>query len=248
MPPNAVTRRLPYPPTAPGPTTAAAPGLTTAVTAGPAVAAARPAQARPGVSPDIVDPARGGGRVVSLTFDDGPNPVDTPRLLDVLRRHRITAVFCLVGDQVDAHPEVVGQIVAAGHPLGNHSMRHDDMSGWSVERIAADLRRTNEAIHRAVPGTRIRYFRAPYGAWGRTPAVAASLGMRPLGWRLAIGDWEPPGADELARRLLDGITPGAVVLLHDGGGDRSQTVDAVARAVPVLRARRWRFALPEHRA
>ncbi|WFE66141.1 MULTISPECIES: polysaccharide deacetylase family protein [unclassified Micromonospora] len=198
------------------------------------------------MSADILDTARGGGRVVSLTFDDGPNPTDTLRLLTVLRRHRITAVFLLCGEQVQAHPDVVRRIVAHGHRLGNHSMHHDDMTSWSPERIEADLRETNEAIRRAVPDARIRYFRAPYGAWGASPAVAAALGMRPLGWRLAVGDWEPPGTDELVRRLLDGVTPGAVVLLHDGGGDRSQSVAAVDRAVPVLRSRRWRFALPAH--
>ncbi|MEV5820155.1 polysaccharide deacetylase family protein [Micromonospora harpali] len=199
---------------------------------------------RPGVSADIVDTTRGGGRVLGLTFDDGPNPADTPRLLDVLRRHGITAVFCLWGEHVDAHPDVVRRIVADGHTLGNHSMRHEDMSSWSAERIEADLREADAAIRRAVPGARIPYFRAPYGAWGRTPAVAAAMGMRPLGWRLALGDWDPPGTDELVRRLRDGITPGAVVLLHDGGGDRSQTVDAVERVVPVLAAEGWRFALP----
>ncbi|MFI9638794.1 polysaccharide deacetylase family protein [Micromonospora sp. NPDC051925] len=196
------------------------------------------------MSADIVDTARGGGRAVSLTFDDGPNPTDTLRLLTVLRRHRIAAVFFLCGEQVEAHPEVVRRIVANGHSLGNHSMRHDDMTSWPPDRIAADLRETNEVIRRAVPLARIRYFRAPYGAWGATPAVAASLGMQPLGWRLAVGDWEPPGTDELVRRLLDGVTPGAVVLMHDGGGDRSQSVDAVDRIAPVLRARRWRFTLP----
>ncbi|MEU4569118.1 polysaccharide deacetylase family protein [Micromonospora sp. NPDC023956] len=196
------------------------------------------------VSADVVDTARGGGRTLSLTFDDGPNPTDTPRLLGVLRRHRIAAVFCLWGEHVDDHPDVVRRIVADGHALCNHGMRHDDMGSWPPARIAADLRETNDAIRRAVPGARIRYFRAPYGAWGQTPAVAASLGMRPLGWRLAVGDWEPPGTDELVRRLLDGVTPGAVVLMHDGGGDRRQTVDAVDRVVPVLRAWRWRFTLP----
>ncbi|WDZ82896.1 polysaccharide deacetylase family protein [Micromonospora cathayae] len=197
------------------------------------------------VSHPIVDTTRGDGRVACLTFDDGPDPTDTPRLLDVLRRHRVSAVFCLVGDQVDAHPEIVRRIVADGHTLGNHSMHHDDMGNWTPERIAADLRETDAAIRRAVPDARIGYFRAPYGSWGQSPAVAASLGLRSLGWRLAITDWEPPGTDELVRRLLDGVTPGAVVLLHDGGGDRSQTVDAVDRVIPLLRADHWRFTLPE---
>ncbi|MGW3716263.1 polysaccharide deacetylase family protein [Streptomyces sp. NPDC005133] len=205
-----------------------------------------PAQARQ-ADAQVVDSTRHGGRAVALTFDDGPNPVDTPRLLEVLRKRHVKAVFCLWGDHVEEHPELVRAIVAGGHTLCNHTMHHDDMGTWSAEDIRADLERTNAAIRRAAPGARIPYFRAPYGSWGETPQVAADLGMQPLGWRLAIGDWEPPGTDELVRRVEEGITPGAVILMHDGGGDRSQTVDAVDRLIPLLRAQGWHFAKPARR-
>ncbi len=186
----------------------------------------------------------GTDRVLCLTFDDGPHPVHTPRLLDVLAAHDVPAVFFLQGDQAASHPDLVRRIVAAGHALGNHSMHHDDMSDWTPGRIASDLLETNAVIRRAVPYTPLPYFRAPYGAWGQTPTVATALGMRPMGWQLAVTDWVPPGTDELARRLTEGVTPGAVVLLHDGGGDRSQTVDAVDLVIPPLLADGWRFALP----
>jgi peptidoglycan/xylan/chitin deacetylase (PgdA/CDA1 family) len=195
----------------------------------------------------IVDTARGHGQVVSFTFDDGPNPPDTLRLLEVLRQRHIRAVFCLIGDQVREHPGVVRRIAAAGHVLCSHSMHHDDMAAWTPEQIRADLAATNALIRTAVPQARIPYFRAPFGSWGPTPGVAARLGMQPLGWRLAITDWEPPGTDVLVQRLRDGITPGAVVLMHDGGGDRSQTVEAVDRIAPELRAQGYRFALPARR-
>jgi peptidoglycan/xylan/chitin deacetylase (PgdA/CDA1 family) len=213
--------------------------------AGAALTVPTQASAASRVSADIVDTAAGRGNVVSFTFDDGPNPPDTLRLLDVLRRHHVTAVFCLWGDHVTEHPEVVRAIVRAGHTLCNHSMHHDDLSTATPEQIAADLRETSAAIRRAVPHARIPYFRAPFGAWGQTPAVAASLGMRPLGWRMDITDWEPPGTDVLVQRLLERITPGAVVLMHDGGGDRSQTVEAVDQVIPLLRAQRWRFTQPQ---
>lgn len=193
---------------------------------------------------ELITSTASGGRSVGLTFDDGPDPVSTPELLAVLRRHDVKAVFCVWGDHVQAHPEIVREIVAEGHTLANHTMHHDDMSAWSPEAIEADLDETNRVIRRAVPGARIPYFRAPYGAWGATPEVAARLGMQALGWRLAVTDWEPPGTPELVRRLEEGITPGAVVLLHDGGGDRSQTVEAVARVVPELLERGWHFAQP----
>ncbi|MFC4855385.1 polysaccharide deacetylase family protein [Actinophytocola glycyrrhizae] len=195
----------------------------------------------------IVDSTRGGGQSLALTFDDGPDPRNTPKLLKLLRRNHIRAVFCLWGEHARQYPALVRQIVAEGHVLCNHSRNHDDLSTWTPAAIRADLQATNTAIRAAVPWARIPYFRAPYGAWGESPEVAAALGMQPLGWRLAIGDWEPPGTDVLVDRLLTGITPGAVVLLHDGGGDRTQTVDAVAAVIPRLRSDGWHFALPARR-
>jgi peptidoglycan-N-acetylglucosamine deacetylase len=210
---------------------------------GLALSTAGPARAGK-ATPEIIDSTRHEGKFVGLTFDDGPDPRNTPRLLRVLHRHHVRAVFCLWGDHVQEHPELVRRIARAGHMLCNHTMHHDDMGTWPADRIRADLQQTSAVIHRAALGVPIPYFRAPYGSWGQTPTVAAQLGMQPLGWRLAVGDWEPPGTDELVRRLEEGITPGAVVLLHDGGGDRSQTVEAVDRIIPRLRARGWRFDLP----
>jgi peptidoglycan/xylan/chitin deacetylase (PgdA/CDA1 family) len=185
------------------------------------------------------------GRTLALTFDDGPHPVSTPALLDVLHRHGVRAVFCLWGDHVRAHPEIVRRIVAAGHVLGNHSMHHDDLSAWSPDRVRADLLEAAAAVEDAAPGVAVPYFRAPFGAWGASPGVAVQLGMQPLGWSLDVEDWDPPPpADVLLQRLADGVTPGGVVLLHDGGGDRSGTVEAVDRLVPRLLAGGWELTLP----
>lgn len=218
------------------------------LTVGMVVGSAVPAAASGRPTPTIVDTARGPGTAVSYTFDDGPNPTDTPVLLAVLRKHRVKAVFCLQGNHAREYPDLVRRIAAAGHVLCNHSQFHDDLGPWTPDQIRADLLATNAAIRAAVPRARIPYFRAPFGSWGATPQVAADLGMQPLGWRLAISDWEPPGTDELTRRLMDGITPGAVVLMHDGGGDRSQTVEAVDRTIPLLRAKGYHFTLPLRRA
>lgn len=208
-----------------------------------------PAQAadRGPVTSDIVESTQRGGRALALTFDDGPDPRNTPQLLDVLREQHVKGVFCLWGEHVRQHPALVRRIVAEGHSLCNHSMRHDDMGTWSPSDIRADLLATSAAIRAAVPHARIPYFRAPYGSWGQTPEVAAELGMQPLGWRLAVSDWAPPGTGVLVERLLTAISPRDVVLLHDGGGDRSQTVAAVARVIPELRAAGWHFARPARR-
>lgn len=198
-----------------------------------------------GARPEIIERVGSPGppSTVVLTFDDGPNPPDTTVLLDLLATEQVPAVFCLVGAQVEAHPEVVRRIVADGHTLGNHSYHHDDLEQWEPEAVRTDLVRTLAAIRSAVPGAEVPFFRAPFGRWGATIPVAAELGMRPLGWQLAVGDWEPPGTAELVHRL-GGVLPGGVVLLHDGGGDRSQTVAAVASVIPRLRADGWTFTVP----
>lgn len=192
----------------------------------------------------LVTTTRRGGRSLALTFDDGPNPSDTPRLLEVLRSHGVRATFCLVGDQVRAHPGIARAIVRDGHVLGNHTMHHDDLSTMSPEQVRADLLETTATLREAVPDVAVPWFRAPFGAWGSSPQIAVELGMRPLGWSLEITDWEPPGADVLAERLRRGIRPGGVVLLHDGGGDRSQTVSAVEQVLPELSRQGWHLDLP----
>lgn len=179
-----------------------------------------------------------------LTFDDGPNPPDTDRLLDVLAHHQVPAVFCLVGEQVVAHPDRVVRIVDAGHLLGNHSWKHDDLSAMTREQVHADLTATLHAIHTAAPGATVPFYRAPYGNWGDTIDVATTLGMIPLEWNLVVEDWDPPGVPTLLDRLLT-VTPGSIILLHDGGGERSNTVDAVAELIPRLRAAGWTFTVPQ---
>jgi peptidoglycan/xylan/chitin deacetylase (PgdA/CDA1 family) len=211
-----------------------------------ATAATAPAHASPPTAV-IVETTGLAGRTSALTFDDGPDPQNTPLLLKVLRRNHVRAVFCLVGEQARRYPGLVRRILAEGHVLCNHSRNHDDLSTWTPEQLRADLVETNAAIRAAVPWARIPYFRAPFGAWGESPAVAAELGMQPLGWRLAIGDWEPPGTDVLVERIMTGISEGAVILLHDAGGDRTQTIEAVASVVPQLRSQGWRFTLPARR-
>jgi peptidoglycan/xylan/chitin deacetylase (PgdA/CDA1 family) len=192
---------------------------------------------------DVIEGLDDPGRTIALTFDDGPNPPDTTALLDLLAREGVRAVFFLVGRHVEEHPEVVRHVVDEGHVLGNHSFDHDDLEDWEPDAVRADLERTLAAIRAAVPSAEVPFFRAPFGRWGRTAAVARELGMRSVGWSLAVEDWVPPGVDELVRRL-SAVTPGGIVLLHDGGGDRSQTVEAVATLVPRLRAEGWTFTVP----
>jgi peptidoglycan/xylan/chitin deacetylase (PgdA/CDA1 family) len=183
------------------------------------------------------------GKRLALTFDDGPSDY-TPAILDLLAAYHIKATFCMVGEQVDAYPRVVRRIVAEGHALCNHSARHDDLGGLAQDRIRDDIASADAAIGRAVPGATVTYFRAPYGDWGASAKVGAQLGHTPLGWLVDPDDWMLPGADVIAGRIEQQLTPRAVVLVHDGGGQRDQTIAALKKAIPKLLHDGWAFDLP----
>jgi peptidoglycan-N-acetylglucosamine deacetylase len=187
-----------------------------------------------------------GDEYVALTFDDGPDPRWTPEVLAQLREHQVKATFCVVGEMVEEFPELVRAIAADGHTLCNHTWNHDvDLGSRSRREIRKDLQRTNAAIQRAAPGTRISYYRQPGGAWTKSVvAVAAELGMSSLHWAVDPEDWSQPGAEHIADVVESGTNAGAIVLLHDGGGERRGTVRALTKVLPELAARHSLNALP----
>ena len=198
--------------------------------------------ADPGYAP-VVHTAHTGKRL-ALTFDDGPSQY-TPEVLDLLKQYGIKATFCMVGENVSWYPEIVRRIVAEGHSLCNHSMHHDDLGIISAEKSRADIAATDEEIAKAVPGETVTYYRAPYGDFGPSAKVAAEMGHTPLGWLVDPDDWLLPGAETIASRIEKQLTPRAVVLVHDGGGDRQQTIDAMKILIPKLLSDGWKFDLPE---
>jgi peptidoglycan/xylan/chitin deacetylase (PgdA/CDA1 family) len=187
-----------------------------------------------------------GAEYVALTFDDGPDPRWTPRVLELLRRHRVKATFCVVGELVAAYPKLVREIAADGHTLCNHSWNHDMALGSrSRAEIRRDLERTDAAIRTAAPGHSVSYYRQPGGAWTRrVVAVAAELGMSSLHWAVDPQDWARPGAGAIADEITATTRRGAIVLLHDGGGERDGTVDALRRLLPAMADRFRLAALP----
>ncbi|MFK3985007.1 polysaccharide deacetylase family protein [Micromonospora sp. NPDC050397] len=187
-----------------------------------------------------------GSREVALTFDDGPDPTYTPRVLALLERYQVKATFCLVGEQAAAHPDLVRAIAAAGHTLCNHSWSHDLTLGSRPRTtIRTDLTRTNAAIRAAVPGARIVYFRQPGGAWTSTVVgMAWELGMTSLHWDVDPQDWDRPGTGNIASTVTAGTRAGSIVLMHDAGGDRQQTVNALETILPNLLRRFELASLP----
>lgn len=197
---------------------------------------------------EMADSARGEGMVAALTFDDGPNGATTDRLLDFLLEAGIRATFCVVGTSIRAPggPALMRRMIAEGHLLANHTTCHADLGTWSEAAIEADLLQNLGIIRSAVgdPQVPVRYFRAPYGSWGRSVAVAARLGMRSLAVVNTIDDWNTQDRSTLAANLRAAIRPGGIVLAHDGGGDREGTIDSVIAVVRERLARGWTFALP----
>jgi peptidoglycan/xylan/chitin deacetylase (PgdA/CDA1 family) len=196
----------------------------------------------PGYAP-VVHTAHPGKRL-ALTFDDGPSD-DTPQVLDLLKKYGIKATFCMVGEEVQRYPELVRRVVAEGHELCNHSWKHDDLGTMSAAAARDDIERTDAAIAAAAPGVTVPFFRAPYGSWGHSAKEGVKAGHTPLGWVVDPDDWLLPGADVIADRIEQQLTPRAVVLVHDGGGDRKQTVEALRKLIPKLKGEGWTFDLPE---
>lgn len=192
--------------------------------------------------------AQGLGDVAALTFDDGPNGQDTSDLLDFLDAQDIDAVFCVIGQNIEAPggAAMLQRIVAEGHTLCNHSTGYADMGGWSEQQVADDLIENLDIIRTALgdPTAAVPFFRAPNGSWGATPGVAVELGMQPLAVVNTISDWETQDVPTLEANLRAAIAPGEIVLAHDGGGDRSGTVAAVQSVVAEYLADGWEFTLP----
>ncbi|HEX2312287.1 MAG TPA: bifunctional polysaccharide deacetylase/glycosyltransferase family 2 protein [Thermomonospora sp.] len=194
--------------------------------------------------------ARPRPRTIALTFDDGPDPRWTPQLLDVLARHNARATFFVVGVQVAQHPELARRMVREGHEIGNHTYTHIDMSAAPAWRVRLELDLTQRALAGTV-GLKTRLLRMPYSSTpeGLTgPQWAAAQRAGGHGYLVTLTDrdtedWAKPGADAIVQRAVTAQRPGegAVVMLHDSGGDRADTVAAVDRILTRLSAQGYRF-------
>jgi peptidoglycan/xylan/chitin deacetylase (PgdA/CDA1 family) len=187
---------------------------------------------------------RTGTDAVALTFDDGPDPQNTPAILDLLKQNEIKATFCLVGFRARDNPDLVRRIAADGHTLCNHSWQHlIDLAKKQPDEIRDDLNRTNEAIRAAVPDARIPYFRAPGGNFTRDLVrLAKQMGMTSIYWQVDPRDWEhkkeesaPVHVERLIRDIKRDTRPGAIVLSHDN--KQPTTIEAYKVLLPWLKER-----------
>ncbi|BDM71136.1 hydrolase [Streptomyces nigrescens] len=199
------------------------------------------------VDPSIAHASDRPGRSLNITIDDGPSPVWTPKVLEVLKKHDVKAVFCMIGPQARAHPDLVKQVVAAGHKLCDHTVSHNTGMDHQPERYQSQqILDAQKMIEDAAGGAKVEYYRAPGGAF--TPysrKLAADHGMRPLGWNVDSKDFESGSVEAIDATVRGEIGNGPTVLFHDGGGNRALTVASLDRLLPWMKQQGYGFGFPK---
>jgi peptidoglycan-N-acetylglucosamine deacetylase len=183
---------------------------------------------------------------LALTYDDGPNDPHTRRLLDVLARHNVHATFFLIGRYAQQRPDIVRELVKAGHIVGNHTFTHPLLIFKSAQELRSQLDNCHRALSDAI-GEHSNLFRPPFG--GRRPAVlriAGQMGLEPIMWNVTGYDWDATSAEQIEGKVTSQVRGGNVILLHDGGhrdfgADRSFTVTATDRLISRYKSEGYEF-------
>jgi peptidoglycan/xylan/chitin deacetylase (PgdA/CDA1 family) len=185
-------------------------------------------------------------RKIYLTFDDGPNPSATEKILEILDRQAVPATFFMVGQHVERFPDIARRVGDSLHGIGNHTYHHLKLHFKGPRRIHFEMERSHAAIV-SNTGRSPQLFRAPHGY--RNPfvtSIAHGLGYRVIGWTFGVWDSDQPGVDVIRRRIRKGLRPGAILLLHDGDGydqkgDRRQTAAALPGIIADAKAEGYVF-------
>ncbi len=179
------------------------------------------------------------GNYIAMTYDDGPHPVNTPRLLDMLAARNIKATFYVIGNAVNQNPGVLRRTVAEGHEIGNHTQNHPLLSKLGDSQLRQEMQRCEDSIGRAA-GVRPRTMRPPYGGLlqRQRQLVHAEFGYPTILWSVDPLDWKRPGASVIANRILSGTTAGGIVLAHDL---HAQTIDSMPQTLDGLLRRGFKF-------
>jgi peptidoglycan-N-acetylglucosamine deacetylase len=186
-----------------------------------------------------------GPKAIALTIDDGPSAIYTPQVLRLLAKYRVTAMFSMIGTEVNGLPGVARDVADAGHVIANHTWRHLDLGVLSPSAVVSEMDQATEAIHDAT-GIVPSRFRAPYGAWSRTVfRRCAETGMTPIDWSVDPRDWARPGVSAIVRNIMRTTSSGSIILEHDGGGNRSETVAALGIVIPRLLDAGYHFVTPQ---
>jgi peptidoglycan/xylan/chitin deacetylase (PgdA/CDA1 family) len=196
---------------------------------------------------DLPTHTEDGRPIVYFTFDDGPQPGNTDVISALFDEHDGDATFFMVGKSVSAYPDLVRTATTGGNYIADHTWDHGDLAGMTHEQFVSEVERTREAILQAAGDLfgldkDVRYVRPPYGSTdANTRQYAAELGMTVVLWTIDPQDWRRPGAQVIADHILSHVQPGSIVLSHDGGGDRSQTLEAYRTVLPQLASQGYVF-------
>jgi peptidoglycan-N-acetylglucosamine deacetylase len=188
---------------------------------------------------------RPGTKVVALTFDDGPVKGQTDKILDILKREEVPATFFFIGSYVEARPKLVRRTIKEGHQVANHTYSHLKLTGRTPSVVSREVVKGDKAI-RAVTGKSSKWFRPPYGAmddiaWQELRKLKKNVVL----WDVDPQDWKRPGVDAIVENVVSNVKPGSVVLLHDGGPDRRQTIAALPKIIEQLREKGYIFVTLE---
>lgn len=198
--------------------------------------------ARAAVSPiPIIAQGRSDLPKIALTFDDGPDPTYTPQVLSVLARYNIHATFFEMGNHVQHNPVLVHHVIQSGNIIGNHSWDHPEFTKLAADALTNEITSTSMALYRTT-GIRPTLIRPPYGALNETvKEQIAAQHLTTILWDIDPQDWSRPGTDAIVNNVLSHAHNGAIILMHDGGGNRSQTVAALSQIIPALQQKGYHF-------
>lgn len=191
---------------------------------------------------EVVWEVRTDQKVIALTFDDGPNPKYTPQILDILKENNAKATFFVIGSRAQKYPALVQREVQEGHELANHTQTHP-IKTLSTDDLQREVTEAQQAIFEA-SGVAPHVFRPPGGLYNEAVVKASKeAGCQVVMWTWSqdTRDWSQPGAKKIADNVLSNARNGDIVLLHDHGKDRSQTVEALKQIVPELKQQGYRF-------
>ncbi|NQF15101.1 polysaccharide deacetylase family protein [Brevibacillus sp. HB1.3] len=181
-------------------------------------------------------------KVVALTFDDGPDAIYTPKILEVLHQYNVRATFFVLGSQVDKHPKVMQWIYKAGHEIGNHGYHHFDLNKLTEHEVYEDIKHAERSILKTT-GILAQYYRPPYGILTHDVMSAVqSSGYDIIHWSIDPRDWSlARTANVIAKSVKSNVSSGDIILFHDGGLNQRQTVAALRELITDLRSQGYRF-------
>ena len=176
-------------------------------------------------------------KVVALTFDDGPDPIDTPAVLDILKAKKVRATFFVLGEAAQSNPQLLKRLVEERHEIGNHSFKHD----YQQRHLVAEMDQTDQAIF-AATGTHTYFYRPPGGFVSKSQLETVKKNGHIVAlWSVDSKDWRNPGVKQIVDNVMRNVFPGAIILMHDGGYQRTQTVKALGPIISALQDQGYRL-------